>query len=187
MKKIKLFDVAARKAVLDMAKKRELIRSRLDWPHTSDAEREQIKSALAHIDNDPASKLFAAQPTALYDALAAVNGKASAHTYNTPGDLVAIASAIERKLERHGVPLKERAGVTVTALSGVPTAKSYNRQARSAIATRVTLQRGTSAWYVTNAARVERYTGPGGDEKIAVALTDAAREAVIKNALKDFE
>jgi phytoene dehydrogenase-like protein len=188
MKKIKLFDIADRNARNKLQEQRKLVANRLDWAGTTDAQRETIKAALAEIDANPAGTLRSAEADAIWDALEAVNGKARTHCYTTAGELVKIADAIERKLERHGVPIKSRPGVTVTAISGVPTAKAYARKgSRSAIATRVVLERGSSAWYVTNIERQERYTGPGGDEKIKVTMTDAVREAVIKNALSDFE
>jgi phytoene dehydrogenase-like protein len=188
MKRIKLFDISARKARDEIQAKRKLLANRLDWAGTTDAQRETIKADLAEIDANPASTLRSAEADAIWDALEAVNGKARTHCYTTAGELVRIADAIERKLERHGVALKIRPGVTVVAISGVPTSKSYARKgSRSAIATRVVLERGASAWYVTNIERQERYTGPGGDEKIKVTMTDAVREAVIRNALSDFE
>jgi len=186
MKKIKLFDLSARKTAADLQEQRKRYINRLSESWGSDADKDRIKGLLAEIDANPAATLTAHDIDATRSALDGVNGKATAHTYTTARELVAIADAVERKLESHGVPQKIRAGVKITAMSGVPTAKSYNRQARSAIATSVTFERNGSAWYVTDVRRVERYTGPGGQEKIVVGLTDAARYAVIKNALEDF-
>jgi hypothetical protein len=186
MKKIKLFDIAARKTAAALQEQRKTFAKRLTESWVSDSDKERIRGRLAEIDANPDAALTAHDIDAVRSALDGVNGKATAHTYTTARELVAIADAIERKLEKHGVALKDRSGVKITATSGVPTAKAYNKQARSAIATRVTFERGGSAWYVVNVERVERYTGPGGDERIAVTLTDAAREAVIRNALEDF-
>jgi hypothetical protein len=185
MTKIKLFDLSDRRSTMELQAKRESIRSQLKW--RPESEHEQVKAALATYDAHPSIALKAADPTAINDALATVNGKATSHTYTRSSELVAIADTIEARLEQHGVPQKLRAGIEVTALSVVPTAKAYNRTSRTAIATQVTLTRGTSAWYITGIGRVDRYTGPGGDEKISVKLTDAAREAVIKHALEAFE
>lgn len=185
MTKIKLFDLADRRSTMELQAKREAVRSQLKW--RPESEHEQVKAALATYDAHPGITLKAADPTAIDDALAAVNGKAASHTYTQSSELVAIADMIEARLEKHGVPQKLRAGVEVTALSGVPTAKAYNRTSRTAIATQVRLSRGTSAWYIVGIGRVDRHTGPGGDKKISVTLTDAAREAVIKHALEAFE
>ncbi len=182
--KIKLFDLKARKSHIEHKRRRYALRRHMETPGFNAAD---IKAKLAEMDAAPEAILACPHAADIHAALSDVNGKATAHTYTTVGALIDIASDIEAKLERHGVPLADRVGVTVSALSAVPTSKSYNRQSRSAIATRVTFLRGTSAWYVTGMERVERYTGPGGDEKIKATLPDAARDAVIRNALADFE
>jgi len=114
-----------------------------------------------------------------------VNGAASAHTY-TSDDIMMIIRNCEEQLRRHNVPLTARKGVKITALSGVPTAKAYAQKSRSAIATRVYLERTSGAWYVTKVERAERWTGPGGAEEVAWDLPEDAKQAILKNAMKDF-
>jgi len=215
MTKIKLFDIKAFTAAADLSKQRlALVRqqetakiSTLYLGGGGGAAPEHFKAKIDEINAQPGSRLTAANATAIQTAVEEANGKASAHTYASPSVLVTIAASVESQLIAHGVPIKDRAGVKVSAISGVPTSRAYNRQSRSAaarrveppsfhqpleidfnlIATEVTFERGGSAWYVTGIKRVTRHTGPGGEEKIITTLTDAARQAVIKNALSDFE
>jgi hypothetical protein len=189
MTKIKLFDIKAFTVAADFSKRRLALVRQLQLAKIAIgtfADPEQIKAKIDEINAQPDSRLTAANATAIHTAVQEANGKASAHTYGSPSVLVTIAASVENQLIAHGVPIKDRAGVKVSAISGVPTSRSYNRQSSSAIATKVTFERGGSAWYVTAIERVTRHTGPGGEEKIITTLTDAARQAVIKNALSVF-
>jgi len=185
--KLKLFNAKDYRKHIEFTAKREQVRRRIDITPTNDtAQRELISAKLAEMDNMPESNLFAVDAKKIHDALDAANGKATRHTYGSSTELMAITKRAERLFDRHGIPQDKRSGCTIVAISGVPESKSYARQSRSAIATRVEFLRGASAWYVTAITRVERYTGPGGSERFTVALTDDARASVIKNALSDF-
>ena len=190
MTKIKLFDIKAFTVAADFSKRRLALVRQLEIAKIAGskhfADPEQIKAKIDEINAQPDSRLTAANATAIHTAVEEANGKASAHTYGSPSVLVSIAVSVESQLIAHGVPIKDRVGVTVSAISGVPTSRAYNRRSSSAIATQVTFERGGSAWYVTGIKRVTRHTGPGGEEKIITTLTDSARQAVIKNALSDF-
>jgi len=193
MTKIKLFDIKAFTVAADLSKQRlALVRQQETakistlYLGGSGAAPEHFKAKIDEIKARPDSRLTAANATAIQTAVEEANGKASAHTYASPSVLVAIAASVENQLIAHGVSIKDRAGVKVSAISGVPTSRAYNRRSSSAIATQVTFERGGSAWYVTGIERVTRHTGPGGEEKIITTQTDAAQQAVIKNALSDF-
>jgi len=187
--KIKLFDTKAFTVAADFSKRRLALVRQLQLAKIATGtfvDPEQIKAKIDEIDAQPDSRLTAANATAIHTAVEEANGKASAHTYGSPSVLVTIAASVETQLIAHGVPIKDRAGVKVSAISGVPTSRAYNRRSSSAIATQVTFERGGSAWYVTGIERVTRHTGPGGEEKIITTLTDSARQAVITTALSDF-
>lgn len=194
MTKIKLFDIKAFTVAADLSKQRLALVRQQETAKISTgylgggggAAPEHFKAKIDEINAQPDSRLTAANATAIHTAVQEANGKASAHTYASPSILVTIAASVETQLIAHGVPIKDRAGVKVSAISGVPTSRAYNRRSSSAIATQVTFERGGSAWYVTGIERVRRHTGPGGEEKIITTLTDAAQQAVIKNALSDF-
>lgn len=131
--------------------------------------------AAAHPDHD---KLIA--------ALDGINGRASAHTYKA-NDVAAIAAAAERRLAKDGVTVANRVGTRVAALSDVPTTKAYRRRSMFAIATRVELIRTTTCWEIADIGRVERGTGPGGDEKILTIISPAARDDIVRRALTGYQ
>lgn len=125
------------------------------------------------------------KPWALANVQAAlddVNGRAIAHTYSA-SDVQRIICAVERDLDQSGVTVAHRAGTVVTASSGVPVAKAYKYPA---VANRITLRRTGSAWMLDAVTKVERYTGPGGSERIDVTISPEARDDVVRNALDGF-
>lgn len=130
-----------------------------------------------------AATAWASRPVDEY--LSEVNGRATTHTYGW-SDVQRIVTAAEDDLARSGVTVANRAGTVVVALSGVPEAKAYARASRSAIATKLTLRRTTSAWVLESAAKVERYTGPGGGEKVSTTISAAARDDIIKTAMTGY-
>lgn len=123
---------------------------------------------------------------AIGKALAEANGKASAHCYNSATEIHAVAADAETRLAKSGVTLANRAGTVVVAESAVPTAKAYARHSRQALATRVTMERNTAGWMLTSVERVYRYTGPGGDESVRVKVSAAARDDIVRAALKGY-
>lgn len=144
-----------------------------------DAARDHLAATLSTAYGSPEAREIA-------NACEAVNGRAAQYTYGA-SDIINIAIAAEAELEKRGVSIKNRPQCVVTALSAVPTSKSYNRKSRTAIATSITLRRGSSAWYVDRIERAERYTGPGGDEKLTYSVTDAAIADITEKALKGFK
>ncbi len=121
----------------------------------------------------------------LEQAVAEANGKASAHTYNAT-QIEWLAETAEKRLARDGITVANRVGAVVTAISEVPTAKAYNRKSRSAIATRVVMRRTTACWIIEKIEKFERYTGPGGDEKIVTTISEAARDDIMRKALDGY-
>ena len=126
------------------------------------------------------SSAWASVPVA--DLLATVHGKAAAHTYGF-GAIMRLVKDAEKRLAESGVTVANRPGTRVLAESGVPESKSYARKSRSAIATQVVLTRTTVAWVLTSVEKTSRYTGPGGDERIATEISEAAKADIIKKAL----
>jgi hypothetical protein len=115
------------------------------------------------------------------DALEATNGRATAHTYTMADEIREIAKGAEDQLAASGVPLAERSGCTITATSGGAVANRYKNQR---IATRVTLIRGSGAWYITEIVGIKIY--PAGPGRPSIKLTDKAREAVVRHALAPY-
>lgn len=120
------------------------------------------------------------------DWLDSVNGKARTHVYRLPSEVEDIVEKVEKRLDRDGVAKRNRGGVRVVARSEVPTTKSYARKGGAVIATRLTLERSSSAWYLVAVERCERYAGPGGEERIDIHLSEVAKAAVIAKALAPY-
>ena len=180
--KIKLITAASIEMMVKRAKYRETVRQNLVTADPAEVRErmqefdEQTRESQAGVWLDGGK---------LEGALEAANGKAAAHTYIV-SNIRAHVLNIEKQLGKSGIPASRRSGIKVTLKSGVPTAKAYARNSRTAIATQVELLRGTDAWFVTNIARIERYTGPGGDEKVDIVLTPDATKAVIDHALSGY-
>lgn len=111
---------------------------------------------------------------ALAAALAAVNGRATAHTLASC-QVSALADRIEKDLLGRGVPKKHLKGTRVTYTPAGP-GKSYARKARSVVSTRVELERGASGWFLTEAERVEPWAD--SPERLVIHVTPGAREAI---------
>lgn len=138
--------------------------------NAQDRRDETLKAARAAL---PIEKIF--------DALEAVNGKATAHTYTTAEEIRLVAKMAESQLEASGVPLADRSGCEIIATSGDAVANRYRHKRN---ATRVTLKRGSGAWYITEIVGVDIY--PAGPGKPQIRLSDKAREAVVRAALAPY-
>jgi len=177
--KIKAYSVKEERALTEATERLRKARAdRIGRP-------EQLAMALesATVDHDRAKgrALAAVHGDKIEDALLAINGKATSHTYQYATEIRAIAKVAEDQLAASGVPIAERAGCEITAISGEAVAKRYKNRR---VATRVTLVRGSGAWYLTEVSRTEIY--PAGPGKPAIKLTDKAREAVIRSALAPY-
>lgn len=79
-------------------------------------------------------------------ALADVNGQSREHTFNTFKEIGDLAQQAERQLDELSLKKAARPGAAMEAVSGKPVALSYS-WARQA--TRVVIERRSSAWYLT--------------------------------------
>jgi hypothetical protein len=120
---------------------------------------------------------------ALESAVNVINGRATAHTYSA-GEIVSRLEDVELDLRKRGVTLANLVGTRVSLFSEVPTAKSYSRRSHTAIASHVTAVRRATGWYVEHISKTERYTGPGGSEKITPTIGASARADIVKAALE---
>jgi hypothetical protein len=112
--------------------------------------------------------------TAINAALAAANGRATAHTYTKATELRTIADAAERRLESIGVPKSGRPGASVVALSGDVLPKAYKYAPRRS---RITLIRRPAGWYVTDVSTGEYY----GDPSVRLVLTETQDAAAVSH------
>lgn len=174
MKPIKLISIKTLKHYNDVAGKANAFPPAQDYAE----QRENIAKQAAEIWTEFPARVVS-------DLLADVNGRASTHTL-AQHDVADLVKAAERRLAKAGVTIANRPGAVVTLTGGVPTAKAYARQARSAITTQIVIRRGTSAWYLDAATRIERYAGPGGHERITFSITPAAQADIFRSAMEGF-
>ena len=112
-------------------------------------------------------------------ALAAVNGKARAHTIDDYDQVQDIALATEVKL--FGVAQKERIGTEVLYTKSGPHAAAYKF---NTISTRIALYRGSTGWFLTGVKRDE--VRPKQAERWVVKITRETEAALVKAALAPF-
>lgn len=110
-----------------------------------------------------------------------VAGRARTHTYIFPTEIANIIIDAEKKFAKYGIAKKYWRGNKIVARSGVPTSKSYARKGRTAIASEVRLERGSKDWFLVGVNKIDRWTGPGGDEKITITISKTAMENIVAN------
>ena len=98
-------------------------------------------------------------------ALAAANGKASAHTASLR-DLTDAATNAEAQLAALGLPVTRRRGVRADYLSGEKVASSYKYPR---IVTHATLQRGTGGqWFLVGCVTVSAWPNEAGSVTVSI-------------------
>ena len=107
--------------------------------------------------------------------LAAVNGKASSHTYTTGSELRAVARDAEEKLAQLNIPKAMRSGAVVVAESGERLPNKYKYQATTTL---IYLERGLSGWFLVSAARSGFW--PDREPYYCLRLTDAQDTAAVE-------
>lgn len=108
------------------------------------------------------------------DALAEVNGRASAHTLAS-WQVIKAATCAELALEDRGVPKAQRAGAVLDYYPEGP-GKAYARKSRHFITTRITLTRGASDWFLTNCRRFDGYSD--SPEHFVIQVTPAVADTI---------
>lgn len=127
-----------------------------------------------------AIKITVENSAAIEAALAAVNGKATRHTYTTAGAILALADMGEIKLEKLGLPKAERAGARHISQSGSILPAAYQNVA---ITTRVVIERRSGAWWLVNVQKdaLHPRTKPTSEYFLTVAQ-DAKAIEVLRRA-----
>lgn len=111
---------------------------------------------------------------AINAALAAANGRATAHTFTIASEIIRAARDAEAQIAALGLNKCDRKSVMAHSLSGgsVPNAYKYARTI-----TRVSLVRGGADWFLTEAKSFETFSRHAGETRIT--LTSAQAAAVI--------
>lgn len=110
-------------------------------------------------------KINAQNTAALEAALKNTNGKATAHTFNFPSEIIECARKAEAQLDHLALKKGSRSGAIASAISGgsIPNSYKYTR-----ITTIAILQRGSSAWFLVSLSTAESFRRTAGDTTISL-------------------
>lgn len=108
---------------------------------------------------------------AITAALAAANGKATAHTFRSWYSLLECARLSEAKLDHLGLKKGSRPGAIATATSGGSVAHAYKYTRITSIAV---LERGASAWFLVDLSIAESFRRTAGDTYISLTAAQDA-------------
>ena len=122
-------------------------------------------------------KITQANAQKIVAALAAVNGRATAHAYTEYHEIARAAEAAERRLEGLGIQKAARAGAVLWSVSGhsVPSAYKYSRQA-----TGVRLERRATGWFFASASPVTIWKEGGASDLLLTEEQDARAVEVLR-------
>jgi hypothetical protein len=116
------------------------------------------------------------------EALASVNGSATAHTFTSASDIAPALAMAESELKSLGLRKTSWTGAQIIIHSQGPTASAYKY---NAIGTRVILERGASGWFMVDAGRIDlRPAAANRSPRVWVWLQHRQRHHAIQ-ALKD--
>ena len=123
-------------------------------------------------------KISNTNEAALDEAINAANGRATAHTLNRSTLLQWVAAA-EQRLAELGIPKCARRGAVARRMSGgsVPSAYKYPRTRTTA-----TVERGGSAWYLTDIYASETFDRRGGDLILTLHAAQTERHIAFLSA-----
>jgi len=105
---------------------------------------------------------------ALEAALKNANGRATAHTFNLPSEIIECARQAEAQLESLSLRKGSRIGAIASAISGGTIFNSYKY---TRITTIAILQRGSAAWFLSEIGTAESFRRTAGE--VHVSLTSA--------------
>jgi hypothetical protein len=109
---------------------------------------------------------------AIVAALAAVNGKATAHAWTYFGEIDYLARVAEKQLLDLIGSQKAAVGAAFRATSGSKVANAY-KYTRSGTA--VTLERRSTGWFLVHAAEETLYPNTGGDRRLILTQAQDAK------------
>jgi len=117
-----------------------------------------------------AIKIEAKNAAAIESALKAVNGKSEAHAFTTFNEILFMSEEAEDAIDRLKLPKANRAGAAWRETSGTSVPNSYKGKRNG---TRVTIERRSGGWYLTEITQVELYQQGGGAGRLRVTQAQA--------------
>ncbi|MCA8887023.1 MAG: hypothetical protein KDA35_10365 [Hyphomonadaceae bacterium] len=120
------------------------------------------------------------QPVA--DALAAINGRASAHCVTRYREVLEFAMTAESMLDRADIPQKNRVGIDAFCRPEIKLPNAY--KASTVLSTDIYIKRTADGWRFVKAEKVERFTKSAG--KVVPQISEEVAEIVKSNAIGPF-
>ena len=115
-------------------------------------------------------------------ALSEINGKASAFTTTTFGEVNTFCVELEEELQNRGITLKSLVGTVATLILEGPSAKAYKY---SASGTKITVKRVTDGWRLIDVKRVEVY--PKQPARRTVEVSAAAADDIRRHMFEGLQ
>jgi hypothetical protein len=119
-----------------------------------------------------ATRITEQNRAAIVAILASVNGKATAHTWTTFGDIEYLALVAEKQLLDLVGSQKAAVGARFNATSGGKVANAY-KYARSG--TSVTIERRSTGWFLIEASEATLYADGGGARRLTLTAEQDKR------------
>jgi hypothetical protein len=122
-----------------------------------------------------AIKITQANAKAIEAALAAVNGRATAHTFTTFGEVQNMAATAEAKLNALSIPKAMRKDAVWSETSGAAVTNAYAKKSSTRAANWVRLERRSADWFLTNVGKTEIYKEGGGPGRLTLTKEQATK------------
>lgn len=113
-------------------------------------------------------RITAKNNTAIVAALLAANGRAEEHCVTGMYQVQAHVNVAEAKLTALAVPKREWAGASFTVTSGQPVSNAYGKKSSTRRATRLTVERRSTGWFLTNVECVDIYQQGGAPVRLTL-------------------
>lgn len=116
-------------------------------------------------------KIDSKNTAALEAALKNTNGKATAHTFNFPSEIIECARKAEAQLDHLALKKGSRSGAIASSISGgsIPNAYKYTR-----ITTIAILERGSAAWFLVSLSTASSFRRTAGDTYVSLTSSQDA-------------
>ena len=122
-----------------------------------------------------AIKITPANAKAIEAALAEVNGRATAHTFTTFGEVQNMAATAETKLGALNIPKTMRKGAVWSETSGAAVTNAYAKKSSTRAANWVRLERRSPEWFLVGMGKTEVYKEGGGPGRLTLTKEQAAK------------
>ena len=122
-----------------------------------------------------AIKITPANAKAIEAALAAVNGRATTHTFTSFGEVQSMAAIAESKLNALSIPKAMRKNAVWSETSGAAVTNAYAKKSSTRAANWVRLERRSADWFLTNVGKTEVYKEGGGPGRLTLTKEQAAK------------